>query len=743
MALGILYQGSDTWKAKLQSFHSTANKAERSGPTPIKNGAWPTRSNVHWHYLDVDAMGQAATETASPDLVAGGSGYTYGALKCNYNPITEQWEFNYKPEPQGGFFNYALFDKNLKSKEAILNNVSNTILPKVNSNVLAPYLMDKIVEKNGRIQCYARYDHSQHLDFSSINPSEVEQQSISDNIIIPDVMETLPNLNPEAKESLNQIQSRLEDDKNLGRQPESVAFVKCNLDEDLYMSPKVVVGDARVWAEEFTIALAPTPYEVVYVPGTDDYEGCKVPKEVKKRPIPIFGVKNGGLSKNPIPQRWDDFDREYSETYNGWIIKTEAKDLDPKHVYALITVPGRIIPTVDKRYVDGPLKSMNGVSIANSLTEDVVKINEFRLPGTPGAINKTVDCSKLPEGVQFTFEDISRAIQSQKDAAKGISLSSNGDKSILAFTSPSPVYPDIVAIPLMSMEKCYGPWLSSALDGNTIGAGNQRYSDIGGKIEFEKDETLAPWNYAGYQLMDEAAKLKTQFSNSLLLFSERGSFSYPSAPIDVSLAKALKDKGPLVTSISVDVGTNSIKTSVQLNLYTSQFGKLQKQKEIAISQIARERQKITDQNNLLRRRGIGKGSANMDMLGGLLKNGGQKLIDAAKSSNDIFTALEKGDVQKATQITISATPNTEKFDNGDLSVEIESTDYEGVSQSESQVGEMAGIYRDEKEFDEAKSRTAGATWPDLFKGTSDNPHDPYFASRRPNVQSRIDRRTLG
>ena len=30
--------------------------------------------------------------------------YTYGALKNNFNPIDEKWEFNYKPEPQGGFF---------------------------------------------------------------------------------------------------------------------------------------------------------------------------------------------------------------------------------------------------------------------------------------------------------------------------------------------------------------------------------------------------------------------------------------------------------------------------------------------------------------------------------------------------------------------------------------------------------------------------------------------------------------
>ena len=40
-------------------------------------------------------------------------------------------------------------------------------------------------------------------------------------------------------------------------------------------------------------------------------------------------------------------------------------------------------------------------------------------------------------------------------------------------------------------------------------------------MEFIKDENLAPWNYDGYQLMNDAGSLQAQFSNGLLLFSER------------------------------------------------------------------------------------------------------------------------------------------------------------------------------------------------------------------------------
>ncbi len=782
------------WKDNLKELKKIARAAERGGPTAnnLDGSIWPQKSNTHWHYLDVDAMGQEAAKSNSKIITHYGSGYTYGALKSNYNPMTEKWEHNYEPAPQGGFFNYALYDKNLKKNETKLKGVSDTKLPKATRQVLAPKLLDKIISDSNRVQCYVRYDHSQHLDMSKAGTQNVEQQLIGkEGTVIPDVMETAANLHPEKKLVLDQIEARIKDDEDLERQGPSVAFVKCTLDERFYMSPKTVRGDATVWAEDFTVSLAPSPYEVVYVEaeklsdeelaeyGDQDFTGCKLPREVKRRPVPVFGVKDGGLltkdgdseieeqdgdgnpilenpdipesgnKKSPVTpadahkEPWDDFEREYSETHKSWIIKTEEQDLDPKHVYALITVPGRIIPTQDKRYVDGPLRAQNGHKISNILTEDVVKIDEFEKPGLKNEPDVPVNCNELPSGVEFSFADISKAVQAQKDVVKGISLSNNGDSSILAYTSPSPVYPDLVALPLMSLERCYGPWVSSALDKKMIDGTDIRFGDIGGKIEFEKDESIAPWSYAGYQLMDEAAKLKTKFANSLLLLTERGSFSYPSAPIDVSLAKALRDKGPLVTSITVDVSDSNIKTSVQLDLYTSRFGKLQKQKEIAISQISRERQKIIDQNNALKRRGIGKGGANMDMMGDVMARGGQALIDAAKGSSEIFTAFERGDVDKASMITISANNQTQTHTKGEIQETIVSENHESVAQNESMIQEAASIFRDELEFKDAMDKTAGSNIADIFHGYSDDPSNKYFASRRTDIMIKQNRRTFG
>ena len=79
-----------------------------------------------------------------------------------------------------------------------------------------------------------------------------------------------------------------------------------------------------------------------------------------------------------------------------------------------------------------------------------------------------------------------------------------------------------------------------------------------------------------------------------------------------------------------------------MDLYTSSFGKLQKQKEGNIAQMTRERQKLVDQRNNAIRRGIGKTLSNKNFYEAVLKGGGQKLLDAASASTQHFSDFEKG-----------------------------------------------------------------------------------------------------
>ena len=114
-----------------------------------------------------------------------------------------------------------------------------------------------------------------------------------------------------------------------------------------------------------------------------------------------------------------------------------------------------------------------------------------------------------------------------------------------------------------------------------------------------------------------------------------------SSPTGVAIATALRNEGPLITSISVDVGGGGVKTTVKLDLYTAQYGKLQKQKEGAIAQIARDRQKITDQANNAIRRGFGKNQSNKNLVDSLLTNGGQKILDIVKGNELFYTEAQK------------------------------------------------------------------------------------------------------
>jgi hypothetical protein len=126
------------------------------------------------------------------------------------------------------------------------------------------------------------------------------------------------------------------------------------------------------------------------------------------------------------------------------------------------------------------------------------------------------------------------------------------------------------------------------------------------------------------------------------------------------------------------------------------------------------------------------------MLGTIMRMGGQALIDGAKNSSDFFTALERGESQGASMITVSATNTTEDLDG----TFITSENAEGSMQSESQLQEKQSLFRDQKEFDEAMKKTAGGHIPDIFKGVSDSPHDQFFASRRQGLQQQRNRRTF-
>ena len=60
--------------------------------------------------------------------------------------------------------------------------------------------MNNLMSDSNRIECYARYNHSETLDFTGVSASDMVQQVMTKGgQFIPDVVEELPNNNIDNK----------------------------------------------------------------------------------------------------------------------------------------------------------------------------------------------------------------------------------------------------------------------------------------------------------------------------------------------------------------------------------------------------------------------------------------------------------------------------------------------------------------------------------------------------------------
>lgn len=526
-------------------------------------------------------------------LNSGTPEYFQGSLKVNYDPVENKHEFNYEPVNNGGFFDFDLCPYLLDSSS--FNQIKSTnysYLPSGLQKGLIPIDLTNFITEDGRVSAYVRFDNSQFLSFDNFNSTDFVQEEIVSNFHIPDISESLDNVKDNTEFSFPK-------DTELENKPKQVAFVKCQVDERLYMPPKMIMSGVKVQGRKVKQIPTFVLPRKIYDPCTDKYNDSFsyfkptfVPEATSTKDCTILAFN----------QYRDD------NILKSHIIKTDLQNLDTKNVYALITLPSRAIPLKDSRYRDGYYQSLSAESFKHMMTMDTVDTETCGFD-EPVILKKPINPS--PSGSACANPTNIIALDHAWFAARQAlkkSLTFSFPK-IINQAVPSPVYPDLVSLPLMSKERCYGPWVSSQLDAQAA-----VYSNIGGKVEFIKDENLAPWNYSGYQLMNEAALAQAQFAQSLLLFSERGGFVVPGVPPNVSLGKSLLTLGPLVTDLQVDVSAGGIRTTVKLDLYTANFGKLQKQKQDQISKLSRERQKLKDERNALIRKGIGKSQKSTNYL---------------------------------------------------------------------------------------------------------------------------------
>jgi hypothetical protein len=486
-----------------------------------------------------------------------------------------------------------------------------------------------------------------------------------------------------------------------------------------------VTQSTEVWARK--VEFVPNFGQLRIVEKRDE-NGCIVKIPVLPYQKPIFWIKNGGLDGSVVNNT--DFLRYYDSYTNSYLISTDSQSLDSDHVYAIITFPGVITSNIQARYRDSVATAANITKLKNLMTVDVVKgAPGFDQPPEKHGRRIQLDCND-PAINDFKMADLVSAFEVHKNTLRGLGADSPHIR--ISYAAPSPVYPDVVALPLVSKERCYGPWLSSAIN-NLDGDNRLRYSDIGGKVEFIKDENLAPWNYNGYQLMNEAGSLQAQFSNSLMLFSERGGFVIPEAPTGISLAKALKDGGPLITSISVDVRSSEISTTIKMDLYTSRFGKLQKQKEKAIGFINRERQKIIDRTNADIRRGLGKNRSNASATQ-LFMNAGAGMLQSVLNQQKVFyTNLEKG-IEPVGKFLLQAEQRLSEYqsiEGGDgvsQNVSETTTNVNGALVTNSHLNEVSSLQVSPEELANSQNNSVAFNLGNIMTPVSEAPLHPIFPS---------------
>ena len=534
-------------------------------------------------------------------------------LKVNKDPITNQFKYNYTPEPLGGY----------PAQDLMVNLGKTHMLP---NDIKA------ISGSSGRILCYARFDNSQELDFSGFSKDTFTQEIYDD--VNGEYESDFVGFDNTSDTNNTISSSKANKFANPKSGTSSTAFVKCTLDNKLYMPPAFTTQVSK------------------------NYYGGYSAESYERRPIKYIDKKTG---ETKTYQPADETVYTVT-TANVGSIACSSMDLDYLHagetvqpnfkyntdcVYALITLPSRVAATRSSAYKN--CEEHSNLGLKHALQADVVPL--FSNPG----VAQAGPTKKLNFGVSDNAPE--EVLNNDNfDAALNKSMSNltySLPNKIRTF-SPSPVYPDRTSIPL-AHNHSYGPWLTNDANANPDG-------DIGGNVEFVKDESLVPWNYGGYKNMDSAGSTIATLGSSYQITSERGSITFASGPLGgYMLGQPLEGEGgPLITSINVDVSTGGIQTIYKMDLFTASFGKMLKSKQEKISRIGRLTQKLEDERNALERKDMGKNSTNQNY-----HQMQQTIRDTYMSmGKDFSNAESQASAVPPNKFTVTAHPSTqfEKLD---------------------------------------------------------------------------------
>lgn len=145
----------------------------------------------------------------------------------------------------------------------------------------------------------------------------------------------------------------------------------------------------------------------------------------------------------------------------------------------------------------------------------------------------------------------------QTDPEYIIRILRSGASGIFNFkVKPKPKKPDYAAIALKSTINTYGPWFKQGKPG---------------KVRFEVDASLVPWNFGGFPLLEKAGSAKVTQAITKQQMVETGSIEVAGFP-EKGVGDILESGGPNITNIDVKIGTGGVTTSYRFTTFTARYG---------------------------------------------------------------------------------------------------------------------------------------------------------------------------
>lgn len=381
-----------------------------------------------------------------------------------------------------------------------------------------------------RIKTYVRYDHAEYLNISNSN-SKVYTEFVGNRT---DVI-------PGKTATVDQIDAAVSGQT-------MVAYIPAELDTQLYYPPQTYPRSVSRYGN-WRVKNYYIPYPVGLDASGNVIENAgNVKREIDIEPTL---APNGQVTIT-----------DYPRDANGKIIPYPNLD----YAFALITIPSLV--STRKEGIDINIKKQKyNVATYPGYFQDEQQLNTV----SHIQINRRLDFQNYGSSITFYHPD-------------------------KLFSVPIAIKPDVAVIPLEDQQTCYGPWYSGPVRfKDTNGTFQYRLlKDLGGKVDISHNASLAPWNFGSYDLMDVAGNSQVQIANTLYLASEKGSVSYPGLPAGKQEVGYLAATGgPILDSISLDVGIDGVRSTYRFQTYSRSFSLLQKQQQKQIDRLQAENKKAS------------------------------------------------------------------------------------------------------------------------------------------------------